>query len=278
MVRAERYNRRMRAAGVLLAWGVACGGADHPEPPEQACPEWVNARFRLRWDESSVLVSGSYEDWGRGSAEEAGDGCTTFTVDNDGDVPGPCGGGCSSDEICYQEECVAAPRAMDVGAVTVTAPDSVVTLSRSPDDRYGGIVVAAPGELITVEGGGPGTEVDRFAMSVRVVPPLTLPADHISSTEDGDLVVTWDPADSPPGTRVSYRASTDGISERHVECWSDDTGQLTVPAGDVVSSPDHATITRRAIGTAETEHGCGMVESFSSVDADIESARRLVSR
>ena len=129
-----------------------------------------------------------------------------------------------------------------------------------------------------MSGGGPGTGVEPFAISARGVPALTRPATPLTARWEEDLVVSWDAADSPPGTRLhlSLHLSCGAWDDCEVDCWSDDSGQLTVPAKDLATvfppsgaSFEGASLSRVHIGTAETELGCGVLETRSSLVLDI---------
>jgi hypothetical protein len=123
-----------------------------------------------------------------------------------------------------------------------------------------------------VSGGGGDSGVEPFAISALGVPDLTVPTSSLSGAAGEDLVVRWDAPGSPAGSRVHFHAFSGDFYTDHLECWSDDTGQMTVPAGGLEQvlpasgqAIDSVYLERVDRGTTETEHGCGVLSTWSAV-------------
>jgi hypothetical protein len=87
-----------------------------------------------------------------------------------------------------------------------------------------------PGDELVLTGAGQG-DVPGFELRTRGIDALTLPTKQLMAVEHEDMVVTWNAASSPAGSRVIVHMDNDhhGISA-YVECVADDTGALTIPA------------------------------------------------
>jgi hypothetical protein len=258
--------RRPIAAVVLAAALLACdGGEGEPEIPRPACPDQVNATFELRQPGASFLsATGVYWD---APAEEmfpsTVDGCVTRIINIGDDPPDP-------------------RDLLDVGILLFTGPGFELAVSPTAFNEYataGSDPSFAPGDPVTVSGAGGDTGVDPFEITARVVPDMTVPASTLSVPSDGDLELTWDPADSPPGTRVEFAARSEyGLDyTEFLSCWSDDTGAMTIPAGDFnklrpgAGDPLHASLERVHSAAVETEHGCGRFEIRSAAPLEIQA-------
>lgn len=252
-------SRRIPAAGVVvLAASLACGGGEEElEIPRPACPDQVNADFELRQPDSGILgATGSYWD---APAEvrfsSALDGCVTWSVYFSEDPPDP-------------------RNTLDVGVVRFTATDFELVMFPTALNEYataGSRASFAAGEPVTVSGAGGDTGVEPFEITARAVPDLTVPATTLSAAAGEDLEVTWDQADSPPGTRVEFAAQTSNTDFiYYLSCWSDDTGAMTIPA-EKLDRPLIASLERVHSAAVETEHGCGTFEIRSAVRLEIQS-------
>ena len=260
-------------AGMVIA---GCGG---PEIPRPACPDRVNALFNIIGEDDNPYITGRYDDWpSYGIWLESEDGCTTYSTSNDDVAPDLCNGACSDDERCFARRCEPKPEALDVGVVRFTGFDRDVALSAGEAlSYYSEYIPHQPGAEITVTGGGQSTGVEEFSIGVLAVPPLSVGWAELVATADGDLHITWDPADSPPGSRIEFYALSNGIIADSLECWSKDTGEMTVPAEqlDHVLSPESgagvttAILRRISAGTVETEHGCGALQTMWTMDVDL---------
>jgi hypothetical protein len=142
----------------------------------------------------------------------------------------------------------------------------------------------AAGDEMTVTGGG--GEVDAFEITTRGVPGLTMPSTSFTATEHEDMQVVWDADESSPdGTRIVLHMDSDHHGTRaYVECWSDDTGELTVPvsvldplilAGEsgIGTYIENAYISRIARGWVPTDAGCAAFDSESLVSVSVETVR-----
>lgn len=166
--------------------GDADGGDadDDAGGSQEVCPADVHARFQVYVLDDLPAVLGEYDDRpGTGLGLETEDGCRISTIlDDDG------GGGC------------------DPGG-----PDGNVY--RSAFAEY------VPGAEVGVSGGGDASGVEPFAIDVVAVPQLTAESTSYTVAQGEDLVITWDQADSPAGTRIGLYAATSGEDTDVIECW-----------------------------------------------------------
>lgn len=268
----------------LLFVVAACGAGDDdelPEVPRPACPDHVNARFGIddRGHGDRRLI-GDYRDRPAGGVDvELADGCTSYSFILEDDT---CTTSCDADEECVGNTCAPPTKLLDIGTVHVSGTDPELDLIPTLENRY--IYVGVddrpiypPGADIMLSGGSGDSGVEPFAVSAAGVPDLTVPATTVSVAAGDDLVVRWDTADSAAGARIHFHAFNDGaLPEYHVECWWADTGEMTVPAADLEKvlppsgdSIDTVSLTRIAVGTTETEHGCAELETSSYVRLEL---------
>ncbi len=274
-----------RAAGILCLAASACGdsgsGQAELDIPRPACPDQVNASFEFAdyVYEPGHYVIGYYDDRPFHRVfVELEDGCTLTEICNEGDAPSPCSQ-CTEGEACVDGTCVPAPITLDIGVVRISGTEPELSLSPAPDNHYGyggEPPLYAPGAQITVRGAGGDTGIDAFDVSVLGVPPLTVPSSVLTATSGQDLEVAWDPPEPPVGARVHFETVThDGWDSVYVDCWSDDTGRLTVPGATVDriirGSFVGARLTRWTLGTTECEHGCAVLTTSSAIDMDIQT-------
>ena len=228
----------------------------------QACPADVHARFEVYLLDDLPAVLGEYDDLpGIGLGLETEDGCRTGTIpDNDDGGDGDPGG----------------RQAMDIGVVRITGTEPDLELMATDDNLYRSAYAEyVPGAEIGVSGGGMGSGVEPFAIDVVAVPELTAASTTYTVAQGEDLVIRWDQADSPAGTRIWLYAVTSGADQDFIECWWGDTGQATVPAAQldgVLPASDSFSIvalTRIDHATTETERGCAALETWTRLRLDI---------
>ncbi len=257
-----------RATGtgtLILVALVACGGGDDDglEVGELSCPEDVHARFQVYVLDDIPGVFGEYDDRpGIGLGLDTEDGCRTYIVpeqddgNDGGDGDGP-------------------PQAMDIGVVRLTGIEPELALMPADDNTYrSSFAEYVPGAEVGVTGGGEGTGAEPFDIRVVAVPALTVASTTYIAAGGEDLTLTWDPADSPAGTRVGLYAELGGFDSDVLECWWDDDGQGTIPAADLAILPggdsfDIALLTRIDYAAVETERGCAALQTWSRLDLDI---------
>ena len=288
----------MRGHLVLLLLLAACGGGDDDgdggdsgggpdacascdeadaQPGDATCDRGrEHARFVVTSTDAYGGVDGHYDDRPFPLVDEpevvAGD-CGFFAPDSYF-----CDPACFDNTICTPGEvCKPMPESIPVGTVHIAGTDPELDLE--PDewnnyrtvDNYPGFY--QPGDLITVSGAGV-ADVPPFEMSARGVPELTVPFEGLTAIEHQAMTVPWDLAEgSPEGARVVLHMDSDHHGTRAwVECWSDDDGEIVVPAevldplilagetgiGTYIENVYMARVHR---GTVDTETGCAAVES-----------------
>jgi hypothetical protein len=222
----------------------------------------VHARFQVYVLDDLPAVLGEYDDRpGIGLGVETEDGCRTGTIlDDDGGGDGDPGG----------------PEAMDIGVVRITGTEPDLELYATEGNLYrSAFAEYVPGAEVGVSGGGEGSCVEPFAIDVVAVPQLTAESTSYTVAQGEDLVITWDQADSPAGTRIWLYAATSGPDTDVIECWWGDTGQATVPAAQLdevlpgLDSFDIVTFTRIDHATTETERGCAALQTWTRLRLDI---------
>jgi len=284
---------------VLLALLVlaGCGGDDDgggdpgarvdagdPRDPDagdedRACgPATQHARFTVSSNAAYGGASGHYDDRPFPIVDqpevEAG-GCAFFAPES-----WFCDPACFDNTICTAgETCKPLPEQIPIGAVHLAGTDPELDLEADEWNNYRTTenypAFYQPGDLITLSASGAG-EVAPFEIAARGVPELTVPFELLQAIEHQDMTVPWNPADdSPDGARVVIHLDSDHHGTRAwVECWSDDDGELVVPAavldplilagesgiGTYIENVYMALVHR---ATVDTDTGCAALESES---------------
>lgn len=189
---------------------------------------------------------------------------------------------CESPETCaFDDTCRSEPAWLNVGTVTFTGTDPVLTLTPTEHNTYYTTEVYPdlyePGGTLTIEATG-GASAGPFDLDVRGTSILS-PLDQTFTMVEGEpLVITWDAPGSPLEGRVRIHLDNDhhGISA-YAEC---DTlasaGSVTVPATivDLMVQAGHsgigtyvenATIQRYTETTRRHDPGC---VSFATTSSD----------
>jgi len=174
--------------------------------------------------------SGSYRDypWPQVLMEHVRVGDCAFYAPEPSFCDPPC-----TDSVCVVGGvCAPWPTNLAAGTLTVTG----TTPSLQVDQQAGGSYYTPvsypnlyqPGDLITLSGPGAG-EVAPFELSARGVPVLQVSWERAEAVEHEDMVITWDLASSPTGTKVIVHMDSDHHgTAAYVECIADDTGSVTV--------------------------------------------------
>ena len=257
----------------------ACASCDEADarPGDATCDRGrEHARFVVTSTDDYGGVDGHYDDRAFPLVDEpeveAGD-CAFF-------APASyfCDPACFDNTICGADEtCKPMPESIPVGTVHIAGTDPELDLE--PDewnnyrtvDNYPGFY--QPDDLVTVSGSGDG-DVPAFEMSARGVPELTVPFEGLTATEHQAMTVPWDLADgSPDGARVVLHMDSDHHGTRAwVECWSDDDGEIVVPAevldplilageSGIGTYIENVYMARVHRATADTPDGCAALES-----------------
>jgi hypothetical protein len=257
-----------------------------PTPPGECARDTVNGSFKLDVVPGYGSFHGSYHDvaYPRTLVEHLRQGECAFYAPEPSFCDPPCEGStCAVGGVCWPW-----PRGVDVGRVTVTgtsptieldpyAPGAYATFENLPDPYQ-------PGDTLTLRATG-GEQAAGFELSALGVPALTLPQDTFTAIEGQDLVITWDTADSPPGTQVVVHMDSDhhGI-EAYVECRSSDTGSVTVGAAvldrlieagetGIGTYIENAWMHRVNDAVKATEDGCVVFGSISHLPIAVETVR-----
>lgn len=217
--------------------------------------------------------------------KEAAGGCAFWAPE-----PSFCDPPCDGATVCaVGGTCEQYPSSIQAGDLHVAGSSPELDLAE-PDPGYGYYTTEnypslfAAGDEMTVTGGGSG--VDDFEITTRGVPGLTLPTTSFTATEHEDMQVVWD-ADprSPDGTVVVLHMDNDHHGTRaYVECVSDDSGVLVVPASvldplilagesGIGTYIENAYLSRIARGWTATDAGCAVFDSESLVSVHVETVR-----
>ena len=144
---------------------------------------------------------------------------------------------CGGDTICTAGgECSPFPTNLDAGTVHIAGTDPELDLEPQPGPNYYTMEnypdLYQPGDLLTLTGGGDGTDAPAFEATARGVPVLELPTNMFTATEHQDMVVEWDTADdSPDGAAIVLHMDSDHHgAPGYIECWAADDGEVTVAA------------------------------------------------
>ena len=266
--------------------GDRSGGPDAADPDEpdagdgdRVCgPASQHARFVVTSNEAYGGASGHYDDRPFPLVDrpevEAG-GCGFFAPESYF-----CDPACSGNTICTASEtCRPLPEQIPVGTVHLAGTDPELDLEPDEWNNYRTTenqpAFYQPGDLITVSASGAG-DVAAFEIAARGVPELTVPFEQLQAIEHQNMTVPWNVADdSPDGARVVLHMDSDHHGTRAwVECWSDDDGELVVPASvldplilagetGIGTYIENVYMARVHRGTIDTETGCAALESES---------------
>jgi hypothetical protein len=215
----------------------------------------------------------------------AGGGCAFWAPE-----PSFCDPPCEGATVCaVGGTCEPYPTTIGAGDLHVAGSSPELDLAE-PEPGFGSYTTEnhpslfAAGDEMTLTGGG--GDVDDFEITTRGVPGLTMPSTSFTATEHEEMQVVWDADESSPdGTRVVLHMDNDHHGTRaFVECWSDDSGELTVPvsvldplilAGEsgIGTYIENAYMSRIARGWVATEAGCAAFDSESLVSVSVETVR-----
>ena len=164
----------------------------------------------------------------------SGNGCTTFAFSRY-----PCVNvTCSADQKCAgPDDCRDLPSSVGVGAVSVTGvgPD-VVQLSEVNKNYQNAGEIPYPGfeDGATISLAAAGDFYPAFDISTTGVAPAVLQAsDYLLSTGQ-PLLVEWTPGTNPAArVTVSLNISRHGGSPGYLQCETEDSGSLTIPADPI---------------------------------------------
>ena len=299
----------MRRLSLLLLLLGACGGdddgaggdggdgqpdaasADDPDAGDEATSceaDRQNARFVISSTEDYGGISGAWNDVPMPAMLEekvAAGGCAFFAPE-----PSFCDPPCDGATVCaVGGTCRPYPSSIPAGDLHVAGSSPALDLpepepgfSYYTTENYPDLFAA--GDELTLSGGGSG--VDPFEMTTFGVPQLTMSTTSFTATEHEEMQVAWDADESSPaGTRVVLHMDSDHHGTRaYVECWSDDTGALTVPvsvldplilAGEsgIGTYIENAYISRIARGWVATDAGCAAFDAESFVSVSVETVR-----
>ncbi|HEU5056961.1 MAG TPA: hypothetical protein VFU21_10575 [Kofleriaceae bacterium] len=299
----------MRTVPILVLLLGACGGdddggggGDGGERPDAADPGRTDgggddgactparrhARFTVTASATMGGVYGAWDDrpYPAPDAPEVEEGGCFFVGPASHFCDPPCDGAtiCTADETCQP-----LPVTLPAGTVHIGGTDPELDLDPQPGNSYYTTEnhpgLYQPGDVITVSSEGAG-DVPAFEISARGVPELTVPWESVTATEHQDMTVTWDADDtSPAGTQVVLHMDNDHHGVRaYVECWSDDTGALTVPAAvldplilagesGIGTYIENAWMARRNRGTIDTDSGCAVLDGESQIFIAVETVR-----
>jgi hypothetical protein len=147
-----------------------------------------------------------------------------------------CDPACEGNTLCSDGECSPFPTNKNAGTVTIGGTDPPLELDPQPGDGYYTTEnypdLYQPGDVLTLAGGGDGTDAPAFEATALGVPVLELPTTMFTATEHEDMVVEWDTAaDSPDSAAVVLHMDSDHHgAPGYIECWAADDGDVTVAA------------------------------------------------
>jgi hypothetical protein len=298
----------MRRFCVLLLVLAACGGdddggsgdgGDRPDaadpdqpdggPGDRVCgPATRHARFSVTSTDSLGGVYGAWDDRPPPAPDvpEVEEGGCFFVGPASYFCDPPCDGTlCTADGTCQP-----IPMTIAAGTVHIGGTDPELDLEPQPGNSYYTTEsypsLYQPGDRITVSSDG-ADGVPAFEISARGVPELTVPWESVTATEHQEIEVTWNTDEgSPAGAQVVLHMDNDHHGVRaYVECWSDDTGSLTVPAAvldplilagesGIGTYIENAWMARRHRGTIETDAGCAVLDGESMLyGVQVETVR-----
>jgi hypothetical protein len=181
----------------------------------------------------------------------------------------PCGGSaaCVEDETCQDYPTAVSAGEVTVSGVATTGGDTSFVMTPIADNYQppAGTTLAYPafaeGDAITLEAAG--DMLAGFELEATGVAELQLEADELTLDPTADVQLAWTPAGTGEPTiavklDISHHAGTKGM----IECETDDTGSLAIPAALVAELLDLGVagyptiiVTRRATGSATTAAG-----------------------
>lgn len=181
----------------------------------------------------------------------------------------PCGGSaaCVEDETCQDYPTAVSAGEVTVSGVATTGGDTSFVMTPIADNYQppAGTMLAYPafaeGDVITLAAAG--DVLAAFELEATGVAQLELEADELTLDPAADVQLAWTPAGIGEPTiavklDISHHAGTKGM----IECETDDTGSLAIPAALVselldlgVAGYPTIIVTRRATGSATTAAG-----------------------
>jgi hypothetical protein len=135
------------------------------------------------------------------------------------------------------DDCRALPSLVSVGEVSLTGIGSgLLVLSEvNKNYQYAGDI-AYPGfeDGATISLTAAGDFYSAFSISTTGVAPVMLHADEYVLASRQPLLVEWDPGTNPAAkVTVSLNISRHGGSAGYLQCETDDSGSLTIPASPI---------------------------------------------
>jgi hypothetical protein len=271
----------------MLGCGDAPPGQDPgPLPPGECARETANGSFSLDVVPGYGRFGGSYHDvaYPRIVVAHLRQGDCAFYAPE----PAFCDPPCESSTCAVGGVCWPWPTGVDIGHLTVTGTSPPIALDPYATGAYATFENLSdpyqPGDRLTLRATG-GEQVAGFELSALGVPVLSVPWDVQTAVEGQDMVITWDRAESPPGTEVVVHMDSDHHGIRaYVECRSSDTGSVTVAAAvldrlieagetGIGTYIENAWIERVNDAVKRTEDGCVVFGSTSHLQMDVETVR-----
>jgi hypothetical protein len=161
----------------------------------------------------------------------SGNGCTTFKFSRQ-----PCVNvTCAASEVCAApDDCRALPSLVAVGEVSLTGIGSgpLVLSEVNKNYQYAGDI-AYPGfeDGATISLTAAGDFYPAFNLSTSGVAPVVLDTDEYMLASGQPLLIEWDPGTNLDAkVTVSLNISRHGGSAGYLQCDTDDSGSLTIPA------------------------------------------------
>lgn len=242
------------------------------------------AQFTITSRDDYGGFSGSYRDsaWPQILMEHVRVGDCAFYAPEPSFCDPPCTDGvCAVGSICSPW-----PTNLAAGILTVTGTSPSLLVEQQAGGSYYTTEsypnLYQPGDLITLSGPGAG-DVAPFELSVRGVPELRVAWDQTEAIEHQDMLITWETASSPPGTKVLVHMDNDHHgTAAYVECIAADTGSVTID--QTVLDPlieaghsgigtfiENAYMARASASAQQTESGCVGFQSESMIFIAVET-------
>lgn len=189
---------------------------------------------------------------------------------------------CESGQTCdFSSQCIAFPRAQDVGTIKVRGlSDPVEMTARSPGNHYFDTSLPHPafepnsGILLTAPGG----PYDPFELAGIGVDPL-ISDNMVWLVKRGTPInLTWQAPESHSRATIEVRMTIDqhGASPASIECTFEDTGQAEIPVTFVdalldaeISGYPNGALTRRTADSQTYTDGCVELEVSSPLRASV---------